>query len=359
MKSNTKIYNEIHEEINDENVKILPTAIPIVKTYCNIAFPLSITSIDDKTKDWFYSNFIKLYSTYERKNNILLTNYDVQLFEDEIYYLNRENISINTIDTFNISIIKEIINLIDMNKYISVFLDEYFIYYSPDFEKNHNSHESLIIGYNNLKKKFYCLSYGRDGKYKYRILEFKMFLKSFKSLKINRNLPVIIFSFQADSYRPNYNMDFKYICNEIKNYLNGKNFLFERKNINDIKANRKNKYGIDVIDNYCEYISKLIDDYMFNKHCDIQLIPFYLLFEHKRCMYRRINYLIEKKYVKKDCNKKYDNIVKKAHNVLRIMVESKKRYNNDEVIDIENLKKAMLILKEIKVNEYNVLLEIL
>jgi len=41
------------------------------------------------------------------------------------------------------------------------------------------------------------------------------------------------------------------------------------------------------------------------------------------------------------------------------MVESKKRYNNDEVIDIENLKKAMLILKEIKVNEYNVLLEIL
>lgn len=29
MKSNTKIYNEIHEEINDENVKILPTAIPM------------------------------------------------------------------------------------------------------------------------------------------------------------------------------------------------------------------------------------------------------------------------------------------------------------------------------------------
>ncbi|NSW92015.1 MAG: hypothetical protein HPY74_15325 [Firmicutes bacterium] len=43
----------------------LPFVVPPIITYSTISFPLAVILTDNKTLDWFYSNYINLLSTYD------------------------------------------------------------------------------------------------------------------------------------------------------------------------------------------------------------------------------------------------------------------------------------------------------
>lgn len=351
MNYNTDLYNEIREGTKEKNRVVLRSCIPIVKTFSNVAFPLSILGCENKYKDWFYSNFISIYSQYSEKG--LLTNYDVQFFEDEVYYLNRDHIMISNLEVMNIQIINTLITLINREQYICVFLDEYFIPYSPDYGLNHRSHETFIIGYDKNEKIFICLSYGKEGKYKYRVLKFDKFIKAYESKKFNKNLPFMFFSIQASDYRPTYKLDIDFVYSKIKDYLNGRAFLFDNKNINDINCKKNNKYGIDVLCDYKRYLSDLLKKK--RKNVKLVLTTFYMLFEHKRCMQKRLYYLYERKFIEKRWGDEYGDVVELSHNILNNAVKYNasekmkfKTYNsilNDmiqTITKIEKLEKAIL-----------------
>ena len=118
---------------------------------------MSIICCRNINKDWFYSNFINIYSYYNSDINKLEVNYDVQFFEDEVYYLNREKISIDTLDTLSSTVIDKFIQLINREKYICIFLDEFYIEETINYQKKHFDHEFMIYGYDSREKKFDCL----------------------------------------------------------------------------------------------------------------------------------------------------------------------------------------------------------
>jgi hypothetical protein len=322
MNKDTRLYNTINQGVNKPNRVVLKSCIPIVKTFSNVAFPLSVLGCEERCKDWFYSNFINIYSCYN--DQILSTNYDVQFFEDEVYYLNRDHIMISNLDMMRAQIIETLISSINKKQYICVFLDEYYIPYSPDYDINHKSHETFIIGYDKNEEVFICLSYGYDGKYKYRILKFENFINAYESKNFNRNLPFLFFSAQASDYRPTYKMDIDLVYDQIEGYINGKDFLYKNKNINNINWNSNNKYGIDVLKDYNLYLSDMLK--MKCKNDKLVLTVFYILFEHKRCMQRRLYYLYEKKIIDIKWGDEYGEIVKLSHDIL----DSAVKYNSSE-----------------------------
>lgn len=344
------IYEKKKEAYSIADEKKLEMCIPIIKVYNNLAFPLSIICCKEYAKDWFFSNFINIYSYYNEKIGKLELNYDVQFFEDEIYYLNTEKISIASFDVTNKDIIQYIINIIDMNKYLCIFLDEYYIKYSYNYKKNHHNHEFFIYGYSKREAICYCMFYDKSMTYVSKKIEWESIKEAFHSRQLNRDYPIILYSYHEINQwtRPIYRMEIEYVVKVLTDYIEGENFMFSRQNINHLKNNCINKYGINVYDDLINYLLHL------NLGKDINLISFYLLYEHKRCMNKRIQYLVCKGINVKNICQEYSHIEKKARIIVNMFIKYIIRKENN----MDFTKKIVSYLEEMKKQEIELISEL-
>lgn len=347
---------EIEQAIEEIERKKLEICNPIVRTYHFIAFPMSIVCLKEYTKGWFYSNFINIYSYYNAGIMQLDVKYDVQYFEDEVYYLNSEKMNISTIDLVEGSIVSMLVKLINEEKYICIYLDEFYIENSRKYKFEHFEHEFLIYGYDLVNKTFDCMFYGMDKHYKSRQVLFDSLNKGFYSEYLNRDLPVILYKFHIDNIwlRPLYNIDFKYVSLLIRNYVEGHNFLYNRRNINPLNSNIINEYGINVYNDLVHYI----EDVKKNKTW-VDIIPFYLFYEHKKCMGKRIAYLCEVGLDCKEIFDKYQNIISEAQHIINLLLKVRIRIRNSNINQEKNLFTICEELLDMQENEKQVLLELI
>ena len=136
--------------------KILPitTEIPI-KTYNNIAYPLSIIFSNCKSaEDWLFLNSFSLkYGT--EVNDITLDlpyNMDWECFDKKI--LSSKN---TTID----NIINELIN----DRYVYIAVDEMFIPFRKKYKKRNFAHDILIYGFDDEINEFDVIGFDNFKKY--------------------------------------------------------------------------------------------------------------------------------------------------------------------------------------------------
>ena len=345
--------DEIHSDLKNDIVK-LEVAKPKIKVYSYLAFPLSIIGTQTNVKEWLFSNFINVYSRYDSESNFIENRYDVQFFEDDCYYLNKEAISINTLKILNIPIIKGICSFINEEKYVVMFLDEYYFDFLPNYHNKHTEYEVLIYGYNLKERQFYCLSYGKDQLYKSRVINFEDLESSFTKEMIDAKLPLMLFSFHNESYRTIYKLDVSYIFHMIKNYIDGTDFYADRKKINNIDDNELNVYGINIINNYIKYVLRVIEmnDVEVQK---LDLIQFYFFYENKEIMLSRICYLNSKGLVNKFYSEMYEEITYLSRNTLNIAIKYNVRIRSGCNEYNKYLKEILNNLKIIRTKEMNVL----
>lgn len=333
---NSCLYDSIEQGVVTKEKHTLDICIPIVKPYHNIAIPMSIVGSREKSKGWFYSNFINIYSYYDDKD--LVINYDIQYFEDEVYYLNTEKITISTFDLFQNSPIYIIKKIIELEKYVALFVDEFYIEETLHFGVKHYNHEIMIYGYDESEQVLCCAYYGYDLHYKLRKVKYDDFIKAFYSFELNRDLPFLIFSFHKDNQwmRPYYSIDSQYIKHMLKIYINGSNFLYDRRHINPLNSNIINKYGIHIYNDLKKY---LIDISKQNKSIDLR--QFYFIYENKIIMQKRLQYLFEEHiFLTQEYAKQYDKVVQSG----RTMLNSVMKYNVYVSLDknVEMVKNSIL-----------------
>lgn len=310
----------LYESDYSKKKEELQIAIPEIKVYSYIAFPMSIICTQDNSEEWIYSNYINVYSRYDAETNFLENRYDVQFFEDENYFLHKEMLSNITFKSFDLSIVEGIILFINNQRYVAIYLDEYYIDYMTNYKKEHLEHEVLIYGYDIDDKYFKCISYGSDQHYRKRIIRFNDLLESFKNEKIDNGLPLILFSFYDKSYRPDYKADIHYIMHMIQNYIYSKNFFLDRKKMNKIDDCNTNAYGINIFENFELYLHKLVE---MNKS-DLQkvnLIQFYFLYENKKLMFKRLTFLQKQGVIGEKENIEYKKVVDESRNTLNVAIK--------------------------------------
>lgn len=341
LSSNT--YESLYESVLSTKVKILKVGIPIIKTWQNLAFPLSIICTDNKSKDWFYSNFIHIYALESSMSNDLDISFNVQLYEDNIYNLYKETMMIETMKNFNSDIINIIINCINNNKYIITFIDEYYVPFSLAFQEWHFNHDFFIIGYKLPEKKLITMGYGNDSQYRIREVSFDNFNHAWSSEHLNVSQPFQLYQWHDDNYMLPYKFDISFIKDSIAIYLSGEDPLHYNKHIynNDIKK----VYGVFVYQKINEYIS---NNYENNLSFDIKV--FYLLYEHKKCMFRRIMYLKERCFLY-DCDELLNgflDIEKETEIIINLVI----KYNLTKNMNIVNRIKTKLQIIEYNEKRY-------
>lgn len=210
----------------------------------------------------------------------------------------------------------------------------------------------MIYGYDSREKKFDCLYYGDDFQYRFRKVSYDSISCGYMSEKLNRDLPMMVFSYYKDNewYRPIYALDIEYIKYSIGRYLKGVNFLYGRRHINPLNSNIINRYGISVYKDLINYINK-----MKHESGSINLICFYLFYEHKQCMAKRLYYLYEKGIDCYDLCMRYNYVSVQSRIVVNMLIkynmkkekgdkerESYLKLIQDKIIKIIELEKEVL-----------------
>lgn len=283
--------------------KILSVHQPIVATYTSYGAIFSI--LPESALSWVMNNFIQIHYVYDWDivtfdgHKLLMSNCpSIDYFNEEGNYCSEEAFS---------ELKEKIIQSIDMDEYLYIYVDRFFVECSDFYQKYHMPHEIFIYGYDLTADIVYVGDNLRKGKFVFDTCSFYSILKAYcilqadiKFFKVIRKLRV------CENTTCNLNI------NQIKYGLEV--YLNSSETYTIVGEPSKMNYGIGIIDNIAEQI-------LNNKGEDIDIRFFHLLYEHKLLMEMRVKYLIRWGRVDKEkINVKNFETIKGKAMILRNMV---------------------------------------
>lgn len=318
---------------------------PPIRAYLSYAHILSSIHIDGTTNDWFYSNFISLYSVDGTDDiwKVLQCLPDTYTLLHDQYIYRVFHINQEIVD-FDEDIINNLKRWIDKEYYVIYYLDEFHLQGARAFKKAHQPHAQLFYGYNDEKKEFHILNFAENNNYEPITISYDDVMTALITEEMIQEYDWTVLKYQNPRLlKKNDNtedcFDISIILDQLRDYLNSTSSYMNYLSNCDLNwlANRnKILWGVDVYDNLISYKLKSKEKTEYE--------PFHLLWEHKQVMVSRFEYL-EKKLgieVPDRIFKSLKELVNKAQNIRFSIMKDNMRKTNCE----EN--KIISLLEEIK-----------
>ncbi|MCE3199589.1 hypothetical protein [Paenibacillus sonchi] len=269
--------------------KLLPVNQPLISSYPYYAGPLAIlASRGNHYIPWVLSNFIQLSLDNDYKLDffqpwITWKPYecpflDVQIINRDVFSRQQEQPS---------GIVEEIINAIDRGYYVYLKVNHRYLSISSNwYQQIDNAHELLIYGYCKVSESFQVAD-NFGGKYDFKSCPFDEFIQSCTfppSFNIDHYNKIILMKPLENVF---LGFDLLRVIDSLRDYLESRTTEIR----NDLSINwaRNIVVGIRIYQKIEEYIESLIEQP--DKKLDHRI--FHVLWEHKCCMTRRIEYMRE------------------------------------------------------------------
>ncbi len=302
-----------------------------ITTYLHRSLPLcAILSCEENYK-WFYRHYIEIFSiTYQNGFSRLefleeKNNYN-DVFQE--VFLKFEEVP---------DILQFIKDKIDSGVYVSVHIDEYCLPQKGSYGKNHFVHPSLIYGYDDIQKKLMAIGFDSEMIFNEITFDYKDFVDAYESAKVHYG----VFAPWAETeavqllipreFDIDYELDIESVLESIDNYLTSSPVNSDKINklvaSDEMNTFSELKYGVEVYDVIVQSLEKLGGDIM--KGLDVQNIieqckekavadimpsmdyrSMHLLYEHKKCIYNRLRYVINKFVSSETLNQLTDKYIK-------------------------------------------------
>lgn len=260
-----------------------------ITTYLHRSLPLCALLAYENYKPWYYANYIQVFS-YEDESGFIELNYleprdSYAEIADIIclgYHLLRKEKNI-------IDFIREKIN---MGYYLVVNLDEYELPNKKDYLKNHYVHPSIIYGYSDDCCKVKAIGFNKSRLFDKLEFNYDDLANSYESSKIHyiNYAPWCAWSaiqlIKPKSSSNLFPFSIKKFLEDLRGYIYSiedtyRLYSFEY-------PDTKIKYGLNVYDILVKGMRKIL-----NGEFTIDYRALHLLAEHKKCLYDRIDYVIE------------------------------------------------------------------
>lgn len=332
---------------------ILPVKYPMITTYTQHAHLLSILSNHEETYPWIMSNYIQLYTNKDYKYNwsdfYFPLPYELRP-SDTCKWIHTQKIHKDRISSEWGSIIDFIIDSINNNNYLNIMVDCYFISQYNDYKKHHQIHESFIFGYDYTQKIFFSSDFFNKNGYQYKEIPFSEYQKAFMSyteLNTYDFLNGMVYTFE---FNPGYRYVFCFdnIVNAIHAYLAGAPpeywEMYNQYNLYWDMNNCPNKNNIVFGREIYNSLNNYLESVKNSDASEIIILPFYLLYDHKRLMSLRIDFLNKSGFLKK----------KNSKNEIFSQIENEVNIIMNLIIKYSFVKKKAIIEKiQNKLNEIN------
>ena len=331
---------------------------PPITCYPYQANLLSVILNTKKAIPWYFNNFIQLEGPKKNENSMRIDFYSSLLWKTcpWLYY---QRISRELVDIGWNSIVNFIIDSINQGYYIYFTVNTYFISIYPDYQKKHRIHDIFVYGYNNTENILFVADNFKNGIYSYEGITYNELKEGFNNITLTKGYGNFeneidwIAGIELISFREKYGYDFdiNLIISDLTDYISSKNSHKKYWPRSDSYWKQNCTYGIKIYDLLIDYIKELIDD---NKEYDLR--PFHVLYEHKSVMLSRIKYMGNNNFLNNYLvlYNKYVEIKNNCLVIRNFMIKSTISNNNKKI-----LKKVKLLLSETKINEYNIIKDLL
>ncbi|WP_025689479.1 hypothetical protein [Paenibacillus zanthoxyli] len=319
--------------------KLLPVNYPDITCFPYYADVLSIVSAtSDSYIPWMLSNFIQLSSHPDRERNGILK---IDFFQPWItwvpYYCPLIDVQLINKDVVmlknKLNIISFITESIDLGYYVHMKVNHNYLSISSFYKKKDLAHDILIYGYNKVLETFEVAD-NFDGKYEFKKCSFKEFEDAYDKPAIyNVSNYEKILLFRANNYAQ-YSFDLLKVVDSLNDYL-----LSRDTRIRDDQSltwASELTLGINIYEKIIEYLFTLLEEKLW---CDFK--PFHVLWEHKKCMVQRIEFLIKNNLLQESrVHTSYKDLEKKTlifrNMMLKYLIKPEKKLIQNLIQEIKS-----------------------
>ncbi|PWW07315.1 hypothetical protein DFQ01_102207 [Paenibacillus cellulosilyticus] len=267
--------------------KLLPIYEPIVKSYKHHALKLAMMD-KEVNFPWVISNFIQLYTPYNLFDDPncdyhFLDFYLLSKNDESSPWLEIKNIH-NLVFKRNQNVIDFMHKAIDDDYYLYLYYDAYYLPHSYSYKKEHSPTNILIHGYNEKDRLVYGYDYSYNGIYKLEVQQIDY--DSFEQSIIHLDYSNDSWAEYSQMCRPltvNQMVDISMIIMLLTDYLDA---YPSYKRVKDGSYFGNSYFGIEVYKSLKHYLELL----KCNKTTG-NILPFSILWEHKRCLVHLFEYL--------------------------------------------------------------------
>ena len=323
---------------------------------CGYVFRISVILSNENFYPWYYENFIELVlNPWTIKANYIVNYKDI--LEELIFGTDMIN--------SDEDIIAYIRNKIDEGYYAILLYDEYYIPNKNCYMKRHFVHEVLVYGYDDFECTMQTISlYGYQGYLKVSI-DYTIFNEAYiKGRLFNNNnllskrIVILLKKKDVDIYEFNLK---KYITS-LDNYINSVNRLAlenpEAYNTLNEHQKQTRRYGLEISDVIINYLNHKYEDSR-----DVHYLTFLSIDEHKKCIYRGLNYIKSNylNFVDFDFSlRQYNDIVQDIDLLKRKYIKQSIKENKDGIVEDQRfIQYAITTLKSAKQREWAILSQVI
>lgn len=308
--------------------KLLPIGSPLVYGYLCNAYPLSIVSVEDKYLDWFYSNYIQMVTHLPSGTffTFYTPYYEWYEYLRQCPFIEYQKLGTDIMEQHPEGILQFIMDRIDKDWYVELYLDEYFLSSKRAYQRFHFPHEILIYGYNKEEAKFNTIGYNERTIYGHYEIGFEEFLEAYKNCfrdQVWEKVPYQKFLYLLQ-YNSNYEFPFdtRLVIDSLKEYLSGYNSSnhFRALKPPTVAPNEGlYSYGTDLYKRFNEFLQYKVGE----QKQEMNVRFSHTMWEHKKIMLQRIQYLGEKGLLsdKAEYYSEFEKVEKKALIVLNSCIK--------------------------------------
>lgn len=307
----------------------LPLATPEIDSLPNNAFVLSVLQTSSETAHWIYNNFVQIFLVNEG-SRVFVQYYSPSIEVNRIPPIS-PTVRINraTIAQFSPDFIDFVRFQNNQGYYVWAFVDEYYIPGTRSYQNSSNPHSILLYGYDDAAEIVHAAGYFHNQTYGTVEIPFAAIKDAYNNCEsdpLQFMDYVHLFRINA-AIRNEYSLP--WFAEQLADYAYSRNTA-DRWIALEGAGTGQWVWGISVMDVLREKL-----ELFKRREFVVDHRPFYLLWEHKRMMNRRMNYMEEQGILcfDADIRSEYERIEKAAfivrNQVLKYLMSLEARYADD------------------------------
>lgn len=278
------------------NKKSLPIATPPIVAFQYLAFPLAILSDKPDYLPWFHSNYIQLICHKDLSaSKVLFLDFYGHVFDENfnntIYFTYHPWLEIkHALVGGQTDIIPNLIECMQYDYYVYLKVDEFFIPDRSFYQKDHFVHDVLVFGYDLHEKSLDVIGFNNKGQFLRSRISVDQFDQAYKSgRQMDKNRTALGFhEFFLFKYKQNgkYDFDLDLVAELLDDYLNSRNTSDRFRMFKNPQNPELSAFGMEIYRYLIDYCRLLMEDL-----AEYDIRPFHLLWEHKKCMLSRMEFI--------------------------------------------------------------------
>ncbi|MCL6589313.1 MAG: hypothetical protein K6U80_05090 [Firmicutes bacterium] len=322
----------------------LPVKPSPITVYQYLAFPLAVLLNYPECLPWFYSNYIQL-EFFEEEKRVTLD--FIGGWVTDIPWIRYQYFEKKAILNDFPEIHRSIKECLHEGWYFYSLFDEFYISNRRLYQKIHSNYDFLITGYDDREQEYSILGYGHRCIFETTKVNYSDFVQAFAP--VIEGQFVILFRKRDDF---DFGLDRKYLSQMFLDYLSSLD-TSARLGLTQ-RARLKNRiFGLNTYYSLIEYFQSILDQPAIKDVRSFHRI-FHALWEHKKCMLLRLEYLTQHGLLKK--NSHFSTPYLKLEKDALILRNALLKYSLHE--DERLLEKVIHSLREMRRLEADIVLEL-